>query len=124
MTDHNGGQARRRRKSSSEGVAVRFGENLRRFRRREGLSQEELAVRASLHRTEIGMLEKGERIPRIDTLVRLAGSMAIPPEELLVGIYWTAGGPIEGSFTFTPQWLKPKRRAISESVIEDPCPPA
>jgi len=63
------------------------------------------------------MLEGGLRIPRIDTLVQLAGSMAVAPEELLAGIHWTAGGPIEGSFTFTPQWLKPKRRSSSESVI-------
>jgi transcriptional regulator with XRE-family HTH domain len=123
MTSPNGQQRKRQRKSTPEGVAVRFGENLRRFRRRKGLSQEQLAVRASLHRTEIGMLEAGERIPRIDTLIRLAGAMAIPPEELLVGIYWTAGGPIEGSFTFTPQWLKPTRRTISDAVIQDPCPP-
>jgi len=114
MTDQNGGHSKKRRKSSSEGVAVRFGENLLRLRRREGLSQEQLAVRASLHRTEIGMLEKGERIPRIDTLIRLAGAMAIPPEELLAGIYWTAGGPIGGSFTFTPRWLKPARRPTSD----------
>lgn len=51
-------------------VAGRLGENLHRVRRREGLSQERLAVRASLHRTEIGLLEKGERVCRIDTLIR------------------------------------------------------
>ncbi len=38
-------------------VAERFGWNLRRVRRREDLSQERLARRASLHRTEIGKLE-------------------------------------------------------------------
>jgi hypothetical protein len=30
-----------------------------------------LAKRASLHRTEIGLLEKGERVCRIDALIRL-----------------------------------------------------
>jgi transcriptional regulator with XRE-family HTH domain len=115
MTSSDGRRRKKRRKSNSEGVAVRFGENLRRFRRREGLSQEELAARASLHRTEIGKLESGERIPRIDTLVKLAGSMAIPPEDLLTGIYWTAGGAIGGGFTFTPQWLKPARRPQLDS---------
>jgi transcriptional regulator with XRE-family HTH domain len=59
-------------------VGDRFGGNLRRVRRREGLSQEQLASRASLHRTEIGRLERGERVCRIDTLVRLAGAMAVP----------------------------------------------
>ncbi len=84
-----------------DAVARRFGDNLRRVRRREGLSQEELAVRASLHRTEIGKLENTERVPRIDTLVQLAGAMAVPPGELLDGIYWTPGLGVTGSFTIS-----------------------
>jgi transcriptional regulator with XRE-family HTH domain len=44
-------------RAGAEVVAERFGDNLRRTRRREGLSQEQLAARASLHRTEIGRLE-------------------------------------------------------------------
>ncbi len=69
-------------------VAERFGENLRRVRRREGLSQEQLAIRASLHRTEVGKLEPAGRLCRIDSLVRLARAMAVPPGELLDGIDW------------------------------------
>lgn len=69
-------------------VAERFGRNLRRLRRREGLTQEELARSAGLHRTAIGLLENGGRVARIDTLVRLADSLEVPPEELLDGIFW------------------------------------
>jgi transcriptional regulator with XRE-family HTH domain len=79
-------------------VAGRFGENLRRIRKREDLSQERLAKLASLHRTEIGLLEKGERVCRIDTLVRLAGAMAVPPGELLDGIDWIPGPETDGTF--------------------------
>lgn len=81
-------------------VAERFGENLRRIRRREGLSQEQLAVRASLHRTAIGLLENGQRVCRTDTLIRLAGAMAIRPEELLDGIAWVGGPEPKGAFAF------------------------
>ncbi len=56
-------------------VAVRFGENLSRARKRAGMSQEEAGIRASLHRTEIGLLERGERVPRIDTAIKLAGAV-------------------------------------------------
>lgn len=80
------------------GVADRFGDNLRRIRKREDLSQEELARRASLHRTEIGFLEHGERVCRVDTLIRLAGAMAIPPGELLGGIDWVPGPEPKGAF--------------------------
>lgn len=88
------------RRRHSEKVAFRFGENLRRCRLLSGLSQEELGERASLHRTEIGKLEKGNRVARIDTLIRLAGAMAIRPEELVQGIQWTPAQARYGTFTF------------------------
>lgn len=47
-------------------IVARFGENLARCRKRADMSQEELGVRASLHRTEISLLERGTRLPRID----------------------------------------------------------
>ncbi len=71
--------------------AKRFGQNLSRCRRRAGLSQEELGIRASLHRTAIGQLERGERVARTDTLVKLAGSLSVQPEDLLEGLQWTPG---------------------------------
>ena len=79
-------------------IATRFGRNLARCRRDAGFSQEELGVLASLHRTEIGMLERGIRLPRIDTLIKLAGAMEIPPGDLLVGLDWVPGGPRVGQF--------------------------
>lgn len=85
-------------RAGSETVAERFGENLRRVRRREGLSQEQLAARSSLHWTEIGRLEHGERVCRIDTLIRLAGGVAVPPDELLGGIDWVPGPEPSGAF--------------------------
>lgn len=64
-----------------------------------GISQEELGFRASLHRTEIGMLERGVRLPRIDTLVKLAGALDATPNELMEGIEWSDGNVSFGSFS-------------------------
>ena len=83
-------------------VAARFGENLVRCRTRANLSQEELSLISSLHRTEIGLLERGGRIPRIDTLLKLAGALSISPSELLEGIDWTPGRTTRGSFSVAP----------------------
>lgn len=85
-------------RAGAEIVAGRFGENLRRVRRHEGLSQEQLAARALLHRTEVGKLERAGRVCRIDTLIRLAGAMAVPPGELLEGIDWVPGPEPSGAF--------------------------
>jgi transcriptional regulator with XRE-family HTH domain len=78
--------------------AVRFGGNLAACRRQAQLSQEELGVRASRHRTAVGQLERGERVARADTLVKLAGSLGIPSEELLAGLAWTPGSMTVGHF--------------------------
>lgn len=83
-------------------VAAQFGNNLRYCRRRAGFSQEELGYLASLHRTEVGLLERGERVPRVDTLVKLAGGLSIPPEELLTDIEWNPGSVTPGGFKFSP----------------------
>ncbi|MBS1889329.1 MAG: helix-turn-helix transcriptional regulator [Actinobacteria bacterium] len=99
-------------------VAGRFGENLRRVRRREDLSQERLAVRASLHRTEIGRLEAGERVPRVDTLVRLADSMAVPAGELLDGIHWVPAPEAEGTFSFGSISISPSPRTAIQKAAD------
>ena len=83
-------------------LADRFGRNLVRCRKRAGISQEELGFLASLHRTEIGMLERGIRLARVDTLIKLAGAMEIPPSDLLQGMDWTPGGPRIGTFRLSP----------------------
>jgi transcriptional regulator with XRE-family HTH domain len=79
-------------------IAARFGENLMLYRKRANISQEELGFRASLHRTEISQLERGVRLARIDTLVKLAGALSVPPGDLLKGMAWTPGGTRVGRF--------------------------
>ena len=79
-------------------VAERFGKNLVRCRRQADLSQEELGFRADLHRTEIGILERGIRLARIDTLIKLMGALEVSADELLVGIEWKPIDPVRGSF--------------------------
>lgn len=80
-------------------VADQFGRNLAYCRRRAKLSQEELAERAALHHTGISQTECGERIPGLDTVVRLAGSLGVSFEELLDGLGWEPGGTRPGRFT-------------------------
>jgi transcriptional regulator with XRE-family HTH domain len=83
--------------------AVRFGANLAYCRQRAGdISQEELGMRADLHRTAVGQLERGERVARTDTLIKLAGSLGIPPEELLDGLNWTPSVRTAGLMAIEP----------------------
>jgi len=85
-------------------IGRRFGHNLRQARKRVGISQEELGIRSSLHRTEIGLLERGARVPKIDTLIKVASALDTPPGELLTGIDWMPGSTriTDGRFTLAP----------------------
>ena len=78
--------------------AARFGDNLKRCRKRADLSQEDLSHLASLHRTEVSQLERGLRLCRIDTLVKLAASLEVSADELLAGIAWFPGDYRPGGF--------------------------
>ncbi|HET8565277.1 MAG TPA: helix-turn-helix transcriptional regulator [Solirubrobacterales bacterium] len=91
-------------------MAVKFGRNLWRCRRRASMSQEELGARAGLHRTEIGMLEHGTRLARVDTLMKLAGALSVSPTELLEGIHWTPGTSSDGGFAISERTLPRGRR--------------
>jgi transcriptional regulator with XRE-family HTH domain len=70
-----------------------LGRNLVAFRREAGLSQDVTADRAGLHRTEVALIESGERLPRLDTIVKLAGAVEVQPCALLMGMAWKLDPP-------------------------------
>lgn len=79
-------------------IAARFGDNIARCRKRADLSQEELSQLASLHRTEVSQLERGLRLCRIDTLVKLRDALDVSADDLLAGITWNVGNYRPGGF--------------------------
>lgn len=79
-------------------VAGQFGDNLKRQRKLADLSQDETAFRADLHRTEVSQLERGLRLPRADTIAKLAAALEIDPGTLFEGIIWKPGEVRHGRF--------------------------
>lgn len=63
-----------------------LGRGIRRCRERAGLSQEELAGRAGLHRNYVGLVERGERNPTIRTIFRLARTLNVGPAEFFLAV--------------------------------------
>lgn len=61
----------------------RVGENLRRYRRTRGLSQEAFADLVGVHRTYMGGLERGERNLTLKSLERIAARIGVDPLDLL-----------------------------------------
>ncbi len=70
-------------KTEREKISYRIGERIRRFRTKQHLSQEALALSCEIHPAYLGRLERGEKCPTVDTLYRIAQGLKIPLSELL-----------------------------------------
>jgi transcriptional regulator with XRE-family HTH domain len=72
-------------------LSQRFAENLILLRARSDLSQQMTAERSGLHQTEVSLLERGLRLPQLDTIVKLSGAIEVEPCELFAGMAWRLG---------------------------------
>ncbi|MBF8265441.1 MAG: transcriptional regulator [Dehalococcoidia bacterium] len=64
-------------------ILIKFGERVRKERTKLGLSQEELAARAGVHRTYIGMIERAEKNITLQNIERIAKSLKLEVKDLL-----------------------------------------
>ena len=63
-----------------------LGQNIRKERKRVGLSQEKLAEKADLHPVYVGDVERGEENVSIDSLARIAKALKVALHDLFSGI--------------------------------------
>lgn len=62
---------------------IKLGRNIRRLRRRAGLTQEQLADKTNLSTTYIGYLEIGQKKPSLKTLNKLASVMGVRVKDII-----------------------------------------
>lgn len=63
-------------------VSKRIGQTIRRIREKKSITQEQLALDAGLNRAYIGYIERGERNPSTDTLVKIAKALKVSLQTL------------------------------------------
>lgn len=61
----------------------KFGDKVRKERHKKGLSQEEFASIAGVHRTYIGMIERGEKNITLNNIEKIAKALGMKPSELI-----------------------------------------
>jgi transcriptional regulator with XRE-family HTH domain len=64
-------------------ILVKFGNKVRERRTALGLSQEELASRAGVHRTYVGMIERAEKNITLENIQKIAKALEIPLDKLM-----------------------------------------
>lgn len=67
---------------SKEKILLKFGERIRKFRKENGLSQEQLAFKAGLHRTYVGMIERAEKNITLINIEKIAIALNVTIKEL------------------------------------------
>ena len=63
-------------------ILIKFGKKVYDERKRLNLSQEELASRASVHRTYIGMIERAEKNITLENIEKIANALKLPIKNL------------------------------------------
>lgn len=64
-------------------ILVKFGEHVRQIRKKNKLSQEELAFQANVHRTYIGMIERAEKNITLLNIKKIADALKVPINKLM-----------------------------------------
>jgi transcriptional regulator with XRE-family HTH domain len=70
-------------KAQARSIEVAFGMTLRLRREKRGLSQEELADKAGLHRTYVSQIERGLKSPTLSSMYRLAKALEVSLSKLI-----------------------------------------
>ena len=67
---------------SHKQILLKFGQKVQEVRKEKKITQEELAGMLSMHRTYIGLIERGERNPTIRTLYKIATALKVNAYDL------------------------------------------
>lgn len=68
---------------SKQKILIKFGVRVREIRKEKGLSQEELAHKADLHRTYIGMIERAEKNITLINIEKIANALEVKINNLI-----------------------------------------
>jgi transcriptional regulator with XRE-family HTH domain len=96
------------------------GRRVRELRENRGLSQEELAGVCNLHRTYIGLIERGQRSLSLSTVEVIAGGLGVPVSELFVGLEMPSAPQKRGkpAAVPTPEDIAAHLATIREILLE------
>jgi len=79
-------------------VAQCFTENLKRALADSPLTQEQVAARAGIDRTQMTKLGKGTQVPQVDTMIKLEAALDLERAALIEGIVWNPAVGSSGEF--------------------------
>jgi transcriptional regulator with XRE-family HTH domain len=86
MNSDDNSQQYKIRNKSVDAIHAEIGKRIAKYRKSQGLSQEQLATMSDIDRSHMGFIEQGRRNPTIATLQKVTRSLKITLEELFRGL--------------------------------------
>ncbi|ERI65827.1 DNA-binding helix-turn-helix protein [Clostridium sp. KLE 1755] len=103
-----------------DNISKLVGARIRGFRKEKHLSQEELAEKCNLHPTYIGQLERGEKNPTIESVMKISDGLQVPLDQLFANVTaanFPAMDYIPDKIMFLVMELTPKEQKIIYELI-------
>ena len=98
--------------------ASSIGKRIRKYRKAKGWRQEDFAEKIGLSVTYTGMIERGEKVPKLETFITIANALEVSADMLLADVL-TVGYNIKSSeITEEISALTPSERERIYSVVE------
>ena len=95
-----------------------IGKRIRFYREAKKWSQEVFAEKLGLSLTYIGMIERGEKIPKLDTFIKIANTLEVSADLLLVDVLTTGYSIKSSEMTKKLEQLSPPEREKIYEVVE------
>ena len=95
-----------------------IGKHIRKYRTVKGISQEYLAEVTDLSTNYIGMIERGEKAPALDTFLRIANALEVSADMLLEDVIYNGYKVKDSLISERLELLSPTERAKVYDIIE------
>lgn len=98
------------------------GQRIKAAREKKGLTQEELAARVEISPTHVSVIERGTKIPRMDTFVAIANVLEVSADSLLVDVVdhavVSAASELSGLMENLPREEKERILKVVSAMVE------
>ena len=95
-----------------------IGKNIRKYRNQRKLRQDQLAEKTDLSTNYIGMVERGEKIPSLETFLKIANSLGVSADMLLADVLYMNYDVKDSLLADKLDKLSPDERAKIYDVID------
>lgn len=95
-----------------------IGKRIRFYRESKKWSQEAFAEKLGLSLTYVGMIERGEKIPKLETFIKIANTLGVSSDLLLADVLTTGYSVKSSEMTTKLEQLSPAERERIYDVVD------